>query len=91
LFATRDWALKTERGMLEAPPEQLQTSWAEIFREHGQRIRENAEDRARLEAWKRREIRVGQDAPIAGGPDVFTADTPERKLVEYLKYWRSRN
>jgi hypothetical protein len=91
LFATRDWALKAERDMLQAPAEEPKKSWAEIFREHGQSIRKNAEDRARLEAWKRREIRVGEDVPTAGGPDAFTADTPERKLVEYLNYWRSRN
>jgi len=91
LFATRDWALKAERGMLEEPPEEPKKSWAEIFREHGQSIRENAEDRTRLEAWKRREIRIGEDVPTTAGPDAFTADTPERKLVEYLDYWRSRN
>jgi hypothetical protein len=91
LFATRDWALKAEGGMLEAHPEEPKKSWAEILREHRQNIRENAEDRSRLEVWKRREIRIGEDVPTTGGPDAFTADTPERKLVEYLNYWRSRN
>ena len=91
LFATRDWSLKAEGGMLEAPPEEPRKSWAEILREHGQSIRENAEDRSRLEVWKRREIRVGEDVPTAGGPDAFTANTPEHKLVQYLNYWRSRN
>ncbi len=29
--------------------------------------------------------------PATGEPDVFTKNTPEYKLAEYLAYWKARN
>jgi hypothetical protein len=87
LFAARDWAIRAERGLLEAPPEEPQKTWGEII----QQIRDVAEEKERLEAWRPRFIQPGVDLPTAGDPDCFESGTPERRLVEYLTYWKSNN
>jgi hypothetical protein len=87
LFATRDWAMKAEAGLLAAPPEEPEKTWAEIL----QQLQENAADRERLEQWRRRDIKMGVDIPATGEPDLFAEATPERRLAEYLKFWKARN
>ncbi len=87
LFATADWARKVERGEKEPQPEESQPSWTEVL---GQ-LRENADDRARLEAWIPREIEVGRDIPPTAPPRDYPARTPERSLAEFLELWRARN
>ena len=87
LFATREWAIKAEQGLLVAPPPKPETTWGEIF----EQLRENADDKTRLDAWKPRTIELGQSVPITGAPDAFGSGTPERKLAEFLSYWKVRN
>jgi hypothetical protein len=87
LFATRDWAVRVEQGTLKEQPEKPKKTWGELF----QQIRETAEDRSRLEAWKPREIRLGEDVPVSGEAGDFKEGTPEHALAEFLNYWRARN
>jgi hypothetical protein len=87
LFATREWALKAEQGLLVAPPSKPETTWGEIL----EQLRENADDKARLDSWKPRTIEVGQSVPTSGNPDAFESGTPEHKLAEFLSYWEARN
>lgn len=87
LFATRDWAVKAERGLLTAPPEEPEKTWREIV----QQIRKTAEVKARLQEWRPREIQLGQDVPVTGDPEAFEGGTPEHKLAEFLSYWKVRN
>jgi hypothetical protein len=87
LFATREWAMKAERGLLSAPTPKPSTTWRELVRQ----LLENADDQARLEAWKPRILELGQDVPTTGSPDAFESGTPEQKLAEYLTYWGTRN
>lgn len=87
LFATRDWALKAEQGLLTAPPPENKTTWKQLVKQ----ILDNAEDKKRLEEWKPRTIRIGIDIPNTGSPESFQDGTPEHKLAEYMSYWQARN
>lgn len=87
LFTVREWALKAERGQLAEPPQEPVKSWREIF----QQMREIADDKERLKAWQPRAIQPGRDIPSTGEPDAFEIGTPERRLCEFLTYWKSRN
>lgn len=87
LFATCDWALKAEQGLLTEPPPEDKTTWKQLIK----KIQENADDKKRLEEWKPRTICIGVDIPDVGPPEAFLDGTPERKLVEYLSYWQARN
>jgi len=87
LFAARDWALKAEQGLLAAPPPQSSRTWSDI----AQQFRDNKDTKERLSEWKPRSIRPGLDLPNTGEPSLFDEDTPERKLAEYLLYWKARN
>lgn len=40
---------------------------------------------------KPRKVVIGKDIPKMGRPALLPAGTPERKLVEYLDYWKHRN
>ncbi|HEX8772089.1 MAG TPA: hypothetical protein VF735_00700 [Pyrinomonadaceae bacterium] len=87
LFATRDWAIRAEQRLLVAPPEKPERTWGNIAKQ----LRENQEDKARLEAWKARTVRLGVDAPRMGDPDAFTENTPEQKLAEFFSLWKAGN
>lgn len=87
LFAVRDWALKAEAGLLEAPPEKPQATWTERL----QQLRENQANKDKLTQWKPRNISAGVDIPQTGSPDVFADGTPERRLAEYLTFWQMKN
>lgn len=87
LFATRDWAVRAEQGTLSEQPEKPKKTWGELFH----LIRENAEDRARIEAWKPRDIRLGEDVPVSGEASDFEEGTAEHALAEFLNYWKARN
>lgn len=87
LFAARDWALKVERNELNetmAPPP---PTWRDLLHQ----IRENAEDKARLQQWKPRAINLGVDIPASGSPDEYEDQSPERSLVEFMTNWSGRN
>ncbi|MHC5722910.1 MAG: hypothetical protein ACYT04_33460 [Nostoc sp.] len=87
LFAARDWAVKAESGLLEAPPDEPQKTWHEIF----QQLRENQVNKEKLSQWKPRDITIGIDVPQTGSPELFANGTPEKRLAEYLTFWKIRN
>jgi hypothetical protein len=87
LFAVRDWAVKAEGDLIEAPPPKPEKSWSDLFRQ----IRENEEDKKRLQSWTPRQLAVGKDVPITGEPDIFVEGSPERTVVEFLSYWKAKN
>lgn len=87
LFATRDWAIRAESGLLDPPPAEPEPTW----REFAGQLQEYVADKERLERWKPRSLRVGIEVPESGKPEAFTPGTPERSLAEYLDYWGSQN
>jgi len=87
LFATGDWARKIEKGEKQSSPEPAKSTWSEIFKQIG----ENSAMRAELEAWRPRDLVVGQDMPEAGTPDEYIDGSPERALVTLLRFWQQRN
>lgn len=87
LFAVRDWAIKSEQGLLDPPLPEKPETWRDIIH----RISENSKARAQLENWKPRAIELGFDVPLTGSPEEFDAGTPERKLAEFLFCWKAHN
>ena len=87
LFAVREWALKAERGSLEEQPEEPQLTWRDSL----QQFQEIEKDKERLKRWQKREITIGVDVSNTGEPDVFEEGTPERKLAEFLMFWKAKN
>lgn len=73
LFATRNWAMKAEKGEIEnhQSPEKPIT-WNQVVRQ----LMENAEMEARLRKWKPRTINLGQEVPIKGLPENYVEGTP---------------
>jgi hypothetical protein len=94
LFAVREWALKAERGELDAPPSTpeptLKESWEQL-KGTLRRAQELEAAKQQLNDWTPRIIRAGRDVPRTGHPDVFSPGTPERALAEYLTWWQQRN
>ena len=87
LFATRDWAIKAEKGLLKAQPEEPEPSWGEL----SQNLKELDEDKKRISEWRRRELEVGVNVPETGRPGDFAEGSPEQKLVEFLTLWQVKN
>lgn len=84
LFAARDWAEKAEQGLLDPQPPERTITWEEL----AQRLQENEIEKARLDKWRPRDIKLGQDAPRTGGPEDYELGTPEQKLAEFLSNWK---
>ena len=87
LFAAREWALKAERGELQAPPEKPAPTWRESLAS----LRELEAEKKRLESWQPRSVVVGTDVPASGDSTAYATGTPERCVVEYLDLWRRKN
>jgi hypothetical protein len=86
LFSVRDWAEKAERGLLDPGPAEKPITMEELI----QQLRENEITKAQLNAWKPRDIKLGREIPITGGPNDYETGTPEQKLAEYLSNWKAR-
>ncbi len=87
LFAVRDWAIKVEKGELEAPPPQPALTFSQLLG----RMQDSADIKKDIERWEDRSLKVGVDFPPAGEPDEYAPDSPERRVVEYLSYWKKKN
>lgn len=87
LFATSDWAIRAEQGLLQAQPEEPKVTWGDLARQ----LQNIEDDKTRLSAWKSRLLHFGQDMPHTGEFSAFPDGTPEQKLAEFLNYWIARN
>jgi hypothetical protein len=87
LFATRDWAMKAEKGLLDPPTPEKESTMGELM----EKIHKVDMEKAQLKAWKPRVLNIGQDVPPTGGPEAFESRTPELKLAEFLYYWRKHD
>ena len=86
LFAVREWAIKAERGMLEAPPKEPDKSWKQITSD----IVYYAQEKKRWEDWVPRQLEV-EGIPPDVDPSDLEDGTPERALAEYLHWWKDAN
>lgn len=87
LFSVREWAVKAQRGELKAPSQKAEASWSDLLDQH-RRIQET---RRKLDAWKARDVQVGQGIPATGSPSDYEEASPERMLVEFLGHWKTKN
>jgi len=87
LFAAGDWAVRAERGELQAPEEKPQPTWGDILAQ----LRRNEEAKTLLEKWRPRNLGIGHDVPESGPPEAYAEGTPERRLAEYLAWWTRGN
>ncbi len=87
LFAIRDWAVKAEQGLLNEQPKAPEPTWPEIIK----KLEENEKFKAQLSSWSPRNLSIGLNVPVNGDAEQYQLDSPERKLVEYLFFWKSKN
>ena len=87
LFATRDWAVKAEKGLLNEPPPTAKKSWGDRLQE----FLKVENDKRLLDEWSPRLIIVGLNCPTSNEPSEFNEGTPERSLVEFLYNLRTKN
>lgn len=87
LFTLRDWALKSERGELSAPPQEQESTLSESVA----KLIAARQDHAAIDAWEPRGLEFGRDLPETGIPDLYEIGTPERALVTMLCAWQAKN
>jgi len=85
LFSVRAWAMKAEQGLLDPQPPEKPITWSQMIKQ----ISDNDAENLELSRWKPRVIRIGQDIPATGGPEMYDAGTPERRLAEFLSIWKN--
>ena len=94
LFGVREWALKVQKGEVQAPPAEPEKTWRDQLRDLVDSCRKLQETRAEKESiaeWMPRELVVGSDIRATGSPAEFPIGTPERALAEFLELWRRGN
>lgn len=91
LFATRDWALKAQQGLIDEQPEEPKKTWGELFQQIQEHAREKAEFEKLFGEWTPRSLCPGEDIPVNGEPTDFVEGTPEHALVEFLCFWKKCN
>ncbi len=84
LFSIRDWAMKAEQRLLDPQPPENPISWRQVIKQ----INENKVDKLKLQKWKPRVIKIGQDIPAIGGPNDYEDFTPEKTLALFLSKWK---
>jgi hypothetical protein len=87
LFTIRDWALRAERGELNAPASGSGESLSTLLRQ----LKGNQDQRRMLNEWRPRDIKIGIDVPPQGQPEAYEPGTPERRIVEFLVLWQRCN
>lgn len=86
LFAVREWAVRAERSMLEAPPKEPEKSLKETIFD----IAYHVGEKKRWEDWIPRELQVEEIPGDADGTGLEEG-APERALAEYLHRWKEAN
>lgn len=87
LFAVRDWAVKAEKGELEAPPQQPDKSLLETLAD----LEALDHTKKLLDEWEPRPSRSSLGGLSTIDPDLFEPGTPESKLLWFLKCWEQKN
>ena len=87
LFALREWALKAENNLLQAPPEEPKQSWQKTFKQ----IADLEKSKKLLESWTPRDLQIGINVPQTGSPADYLIGSPERSLMEFLFLWKNGN
>ena len=86
LFAAREWAIKAERGLLEAQPEKPQATWKEILHDLAElnRVKKSQDE------WTPVERTFERDNVITE-TNEFLPGSPEYALADYLLLWKKNN
>ena len=88
LFAIYDWAHKAENGELDPPEEEDNDS---TLSETLEKLEKVQEKRGKIDQWQPRKVEVGEDTPENPLPEDLEEDTPERRALEFLAYWKDDN
>ncbi|MBN8620418.1 MAG: hypothetical protein J0L63_16020 [Anaerolineae bacterium] len=86
LFALRDWAIKAEGNKLEEPLPKSSPSILDALNQH----RKTQKTKQKIQDWKPR-IFTDQESFLSEDPSDYDVNTPERKLVEFLRLWKAKN
>lgn len=91
LFAVRDWAVKAENKLLEEPQPKPKETLKDVLTSLDNHNKwKNSFDEI-VKEWRPRTIIVGIDIPKSGNIEDYEVNSPERKLVEFLTYWKKKN
>ncbi len=85
LFSVRYWAMKAEQGLLDPQPPEKPITWRQVIKQ----ISDNKAKNMEISRWKPRVIKIDQDIPATGGPEMYDAGTPEQRLAEFLSIWKN--
>lgn len=86
LFAVRDWSIKVEGNKLEEPPPQPKPSILEALNQY----EKNQETKQKIQDWRPRTFAEEQSF-LSEDPSDYDENTPEQKLVEFLRLWKVKN
>jgi len=88
LFATREWALKSEQSLLDEQAPEPKPTMGEVL----QQVRDLETKKRFIASWQPRQLVIGSEVlPKTGPTEAYPEGTPERTLAQFLNYWNKRN
>lgn len=85
LFSLRDWAMKAEQGLLDPQPPEKPIKLSQMIKQ----IQDTKVENLELSEWKPRVIKIGQDIPATGSPEMYDAGTSWRRLADFFSFWKN--
>jgi hypothetical protein len=76
---------------LQEPPPEPKSTWSDLFNQIQEHIVWKKSFDQSLKEWKPRTISIGTDIPKTGEAEDYPEGTPERKLIEFLTWWKKKN
>lgn len=94
LIALGDWASAIKEGKKGLDKEYVPPTLAESMKHIAnslEQMKENKKQRDHMDKWKKRELIVGENLPAKGKISDYDEDTPERTVIEFLRYLLKNN
>ena len=73
--------------MLEEQPKEPEPTLVEVLGS----LQKNEIFKEQLASWSPRTIKIGADVPANGNVEQYQPASPERILIEYLGFWKTKN
>lgn len=98
LFAIKDWADAIKKGKKNPPPPEPKLTFRESITQLNDTLIDYAKSKKRnelvskkVEAWKARQLIIGNDIPEKGTSSDYADYTPEQEAIRFAEYWTKNN
>lgn len=87
LFAIKDWAMAIKQGKKHPKEKEPEPTFLEVLKSYTK----TQEQKRKIEDWKPRVIKLGENCLVTGTPEKYEPESPEKALACFIHYWSNHN